>query len=64
MTTREQDCAIEALSLSEGGAPIQVSEGYEDGVVKATIQCGPEFSIDRWGGVKRLGLNWSVRWDS
>lgn len=62
-TTREQDHAIEALSLEHDGCSIAVKGGLEDAAVHASTQRGHSYVVDRFGGVSRegTGLNFSVK---
>jgi hypothetical protein len=58
---REIDNAIERLALKHGR--VAVSQGYTDGLVRATTPNGVEHFINEAGRVVRTGLNFSVLWD-
>jgi hypothetical protein len=65
MTTREQDHALEALSLQNNGETLAVRDGYADGALRVTNRRGAHWFIRLDGNVRQSPTgNFSIDWSN
>jgi hypothetical protein len=60
-TTRQQDEAVDKLSLKHGR--LLVRTGYEDKFIRVTAPSGAHYIIDEEGRIQTRGTDFSVNWN-